>query len=202
VSLSAFLDWLGALPLWALYSSIGVVTAIENVIPPFPADAVVAFASALTARGHGGVTAAALSACVGSLAGAMFTYGLGRKYGADRMERRLMGASAERADRKFHAIYGRYGLYALFLGRFLPGVRALVPPFAGALRVPVPVAAALIGTASVVWYGAVCYLGFTIGADWAEITTAVSRHGWIAALVVVVAIALGMVVWRRRRRRP
>ncbi|MEP6691931.1 MAG: hypothetical protein ABJD07_12305 [Gemmatimonadaceae bacterium] len=43
--------------------------------------------------------------------------------------RRLGSASGQR---RLEDLYAKRGFAALFVSRFLPGVRALVPPFAGA----------------------------------------------------------------------
>ena len=81
-------------------------------------------------------------------------------------------------------------------------MRALVPPFAGALRVPPLTAALLIGSASAIWYGAVSYVGFTLGADWPALVRALSRDGGTTAAVAAVLV-LGMItaILLRRRKR-
>ncbi len=202
MGLTPFLDWVGALPLSALYLILAATAAAENVFPPLPADSVVAFGSFLAARGHGSAWVSFLAVWVGNVAGAMVIYALGRRYGADRLERRLLGARAEQLENRLSDYYGRFGLAALFLGRFIPGVRALVPPFAGALRVPAFTAALLIGSASAIWYGTVSYVGFTLGADWPALVRALSRDGGTAAAVAAVLV-LGFVtaILLRRRNR-
>ncbi|HEX8725987.1 MAG TPA: DedA family protein [Gemmatimonadaceae bacterium] len=202
MGLTPFLDWVGALPLVALYLILAAAAATENVFPPVPADSVVAFGSFLAARGHGSPWMAFLAVWVGNVAGAMLIYVLGRRYGAERLERRLLGQRAEQVEARLIDYYGRFGLAALFLGRFIPGVRALVPPFAGALRVPALTAGLLIGSASAIWYGVVSYLGFTLGADWPALVRVLSRDGGTAAAVAaVLGLGLVTVMLIRRRKR-
>lgn len=202
MGLTGFLDWVGALPLVALYLILAAAAATENVFPPVPADSVVAFGSFLAARGHGSPWMALLAVWVGNVAGAMLIYALGRRYGAERLERRLLGQRAEQVEARLIDYYGRFGLAALFLGRFIPGVRALVPPFAGALRVPALTAGLLIGSASAIWYGVVSYLGFTLGADWPALVRVLSRDGGTAAAVAaVLGLGLVTVMLIRRRKR-
>lgn len=202
MGLTPFLDWVGALPLVALYLILAAAAATENVFPPVPADSVVAFGSFLAARGHGSPWMAFLAVWVGNVAGAMLIYALGRRYGAERLERRLLGQRAEQVEARLIDYYGRFGLAALFLGRFIPGVRALVPPFAGALRVPALTAGLLIGSASAIWYGVVSYLGFTLGADWPALVRVLSRDGGTAAAVAaVLGLGLVTVMLIRRRKR-
>jgi membrane protein DedA with SNARE-associated domain len=114
----------------------------------------------------------------------------------------LLGDRAAEAESRLRALYGKYGLTALFLSRFLPGVRAIVPPLAGALRVPAGRAALAMGAASAVWYGGISYVAFRIGADWELLSGTVGRYGRAsgiaAAILVAVAIATWLVVRRRR----
>jgi membrane protein DedA with SNARE-associated domain len=197
----AFLDRLASMPVPALYAALALVAAIENVFPPAPADTVVAFGSFLAARGQGTAIGVVLVTWAGNLSGAMLMYGLGRRYGAERLERRLVGDRAGEAESRLKALYGRYGLAALFLSRFLPAVRALVPPFAGALRIPVLRAAALMGAASAIWYGAVSYLAFRVGANWERVSATVGQYARVVALAAAVIAALGVAAWLVHRRR-
>ena len=192
------LDWLTGLPPVALYLALAVVAGIENVFPPFPADTVVAFGAFLAARGEATLPGVILATWIGNVAGAMLMYALGRRFGARAMERRLGGAGAVRKFERFHA---RYGMASLFLSRFLPGVRAVVPPVAGALRIPALRAGVLMAAASAIWYGTIAAIAFRIGDDWDRLRDAVGSSvrvmGLVATAVVVAAL---LVIWLRRRR--
>lgn len=196
-------DWLLSLPLAALYAALCVVAAVENVFPPIPADTIVALGSFLAARGHGSAFGAFLATWVGNVAGAMGTYAAGRRYGAERLESRLMGERAASAQARVQGLYGRFGIAALFFSRFIPGVRAIVPPFAGALRIPPLRAGLAIGLASGIWYGLVSYLGYTVGADWPRLVALIRHDATLAAAVAAILAALFAAGWwllsRRRR---
>lgn len=198
--MQGFLDWLAALPPVALYLAMALVAAIENIFPPFPADTVVAFGSFLAARGQGTIIGAFLSTWIGNMAGAALMYGAGRRYGAERMEKRLLKDRGAAAESKLRALYHRYGLSALFFSRFIPGVRAIVPPFAGALKLPMTRSLLVMGLASGIWYGLISFLAFRIGADWNALQSAIARYGKISAAVALVVIVLGSIVWFFRRR--
>ena len=183
------------MPVPALYAALAVVAALENVFPPVPADTVVAFGSFLAARGQGTAFGVFATTWAGNVGGAMLIYALGRRYGAEPLERRLLGERAAEAESRLRALYGKYGLTALFLSRFLPGVRAIVPPLAGALRIPALRAALAMGAASAVWYGTISYLAFRIGADWERVSGAVARYGRVAGVTAVVLVVLALGGW-------
>jgi membrane protein DedA with SNARE-associated domain len=197
----SLLAWLSSLPIGTLYVALAAVAAIENVFPPVPADTVVALGSFLAARGRGNVWAAFLTTWLGNITSAMIMYGVGRKYGAQRFERRLLGDKGPHAEHRLERLYGRYGVMALFASRFIPGVRAIVPPFAGALRVPPLRAGLAMAGASAIWYGTVSYLGFTLGGNWRRVLQLITDYGRALAIGAAVLLLIGLVIWRTRSRK-
>lgn len=201
-----FLEWLTGLPAWALYLSVGAVAAIENIFPPIPADTVVAFGSFIAARAHDPVVGVWLATLLGNVGSAMALYFLGRRYGAERLEQRLARKGMHAAELRLRSLYGRYGLLALFISRFLPGVRAVVPPFAGALRVPAGRVLVVMLSASAIWYGVVTYVSYRVGADWEtlsrRLSTAQRDLGIVALALAVIGVVIWLVVRRRRRVSP
>jgi len=191
-------DWLTALPPAVLYLVLAVVAAVENVFPPVPADTVVAFGAFLAARGHATLAGAFLATLGGNVAGAMGMYAAGRRFGAERLEQRLTKGGAAKRLQDF---YGRYGVAALFISRFLPGVRALVPPFAGALRLRPWRVLVILGSASAIWYGAITVIAYRVGADWPTIEAKmrVWQHGLVVGAAVVAIVAVGAWLVLRRR---
>jgi len=198
---NSFFAWLNTVPIGTLYVALAIVAAIENVFPPIPADTVVALGSFLAARGRGSVIAVFLATWAGNVSSAMLMFWLGARYGSASLQRRLLGNKAPGAEQRLSRLYGRYGVMALFASRFIPGGRALVPPFAGALRVPPLQAGLAIGGASAIWYGTVSYLGFTVGGNLPRVAQVISEYGRILAAVAATLLVLGAVIWWTRSRR-
>jgi membrane protein DedA with SNARE-associated domain len=195
------LDWLTGIPPLALYLLMSAVAAVENVFPPIPADTVVALGSWLAARQGGSVIAVFLGTWLGNVAGAAGMYALGRRHGADWIRRRMPRLADAENERRLHDLYGKYGIAALMVSRFIPGVRAIVPPFAGALRIPAVPTILAIAVASGVWYGGVSYLAYRAGADWESLTQRIAQSGRIAAVVAAaIVLVFGAVFWIRHRR--
>lgn len=130
-------------------------------------------------------------------------YVVARRYGrrlfATRTGRRLL---APRSLAIIEREYLRFGVAGIFVSRFLPGIRAVVPPFAGLvglspLRTFVPMA-----LASAIWYGGLIILATLIGTNWQrinQIILGVNRTLGIAALVLV-GVAVMWYLKRRSRR--
>jgi membrane protein DedA with SNARE-associated domain len=197
-----FLERLATLPAGTLYTVLVVTAAIENLIPPFPSDVVVAFGSFVVAQGNKGTMwGVFLATWAGNVSGAMIVYALGRRYGAERLEKRLAGKHAESADARIRRLFERYGMPAVFVSRFVPGVRAIVPAFAGALRLSVVWTMAMVATASAIWYGLITMVAFRVGSDWEQLKATIARYGTTAAIIGAILLALGVVAWLIVRKR-
>lgn len=198
----AILNWLGELPIGTLYIAIGVISAIENIFPPFPADIVVAFGSFLAARGQASPYSTFLVAWLGNLAGASLMYYVGRRYGSTAFMSKLERWAGKGAEQRLMTLYGRYGLPALFVSRFLPGVRAVVPPFAGAMKLPVLPVSLAIGAASAVWFTFITFLAYRAGSEWEVLYATIVRSGKIVAIVATGVVLLGVLIYFVRRKKP
>jgi membrane protein DedA with SNARE-associated domain len=194
------LEWMLALPSAAVYLVLALAAALENVVPPIPADVVVLFGGFLTARGGGSVWVAFFATWGGNVAGAMLVYALGRGYGAGFFATRLGSILLQpRQLAQLDAFYQRHGVVVIFVSRFLPVFRSLVPAFAGMSRVSVVRTAVPVAVASGLWYGMLVYLGASAGRNWEEIRGMVESAGrWL--LLPVVVLALGFAWWWRRSR--
>ena len=196
--MDAFLARLAELPPALLYLALALSAAIENFFPPFPADTVVAFGSFYAARVEGSPVLSFLATWTGNVAGAMGVYALGRRYGAAWLHRKF---GDSKGQGRIEEQYRRRGVPALFLSRFLPGVRALVPPVAGALEVPPAQAAFAIAIASAIWYGAITILAYEVGESWEELAATIARMGrWMALGAATVVVLVAIVWWIRRKR--
>lgn len=198
----ALFDWLVALPQGALLGAMALLALLENVFPPIPADVLVAFGGFLAARAGEPPWPAFLAVWIGNVGGAVMMYSLGRRFGSAWVERKFRLRGAGSGNEKFRELHERYGTPAIFISRFLPGVRSIVPPLAGALGIP-PVRMLLaVALASGLWYGLVTWLAFSAGSNWEVLADRLSLLGrWSGGIAGAMALAvLGTWWWRRRRR--
>jgi len=195
------LEWLGTLPLGALLTVAGSLAAFENVFPPFPSDIIVAFTVFLVAREGGPFWLAALSVWIGSTFGAMLMYYVGKRYGSLVLLQRLEHFAGKQAGDRLQAMYARSGVVALFISRFIPGVRAVVPPFAGAMKIPAWEVFISMALAGGLWYGFVAYLAYQAGENWQVLARNVSGTAKILGLVALGIVIIVGIVWFIRRRR-
>jgi membrane protein DedA with SNARE-associated domain len=128
-------------------------------------------------------------------------YYVGRRYGSSAFMSRLERWAGKGAEQRLMALYGRYGLPALFISRFLPAVRAVVPPFAGAMKLPpIPVAIA-ISAASGIWFAFITFIAYRAGSNWEELYATIVHSGTLIALGATgIALIAAIIVFLRRKK--
>ncbi len=198
--LQTLMGWLGNLPLGTLYVAIAALSAFENFFPPFPSDGVIAFGSFLASRAHGSPFTVLFLGWFGNVAGATVTYILGRRFGAKAFLRRIEKYAGPTAEDRIRKLYKKYGFAGLFVSRFLPGVRAIVPPFAGAMKLPAFRVIFSIASASAVWFGLITFLAFRAGDNWDLLQHYLVRSGKVAGGIAIGIVLLAIAIWLWKRR--
>ena len=125
---------------------------------------------------------------------------LGRSFFTGRLGRRLLDP---RRLARLEELYARHGTWGIFVSRFVPGVRAVVPPFAGVARLGVARFLGAMIVASGIWYGTLTYLAATAVRQIEQIAAllkGLNRFALGAALAIAV-VAAAWYVWRRRSTR-
>jgi membrane protein DedA with SNARE-associated domain len=203
--MAELLAWLASLPAPLLYAAIALAAFAENVFPPLPADTVIALGAFVAARGSGTELGVWGATMLGNIGGAMSMYAVGHRYGLPWLQRRFPAVFPPGAAERFSERFASQGVLAVVVSRFLPGVRAVVPPVAGALRIGAWRALLAMSLASGVWYGVVCVLAFRAGSNADALLARVAEQQRMLGLVAtaVVVAAIGILLWRRRAtRRP
>ncbi|MEV0391659.1 DedA family protein [Polymorphospora rubra] len=181
---------------------VGLLVALENLIPPIPSEIVLAMAGYLAGEGRVDVVLVTIAATAGSVLGALLLYWLGAAVGEDRLKRWLDRVplvdldDLEKADRWFE----RYGRWAVLFGRMVPVVRSLVSIPAGADRMPLVQFTALTTLGSGVWNSIFVGLGFALGSRWQEIDRYYNYFDYAIIGLFVLLIAWWVVKKVRKRR--
>ncbi|MGZ5401138.1 MAG: DedA family protein [Nocardioides sp.] len=196
---SGVLDWLVMLMRTIGAPGVGVATALETVFPPIPSEVVLPLAGFTASQGHYGVVAAVVWATIGSVAGALLLYCVGRAWGLERVlatADRIPLVGADDVQRSIDW-FGRNGRSAVLLGRLVPGVRSLVSIPAGIDRMPLPQFLAFTTLGSLVWNAALIASGYLLGSQWNRVERYV---GYMSHLVYLLLVAAFVVFVARRFR--
>ncbi|MFF9392105.1 DedA family protein [Streptomyces griseoluteus] len=192
-------EWLDSVPAVAVYALVSLVIGLESLGIPLPGE-IVLVSAALMSSQHTGIDPFVLGACAtaGAVIGDSIGYAIGRKGGRPllawlgrKFPRHFGEAHVATAERSFE----KWGMWAVFVGRFIALLRIFAGPLAGVLRMPYWkfLIANVLG--GVVWAGgttAVVYYVGTVAEDWLK------RFSWVA-LVAAIVVGLGSFVVMKRR---
>lgn len=194
-SLTHFVSHYG---LWVVF---GVVFLEVAGLPFIPGETALITAGALASQGHGDIVAIIGVAIGAAVLGAVFGYAVGRRWGRELLSRwawfeRVSKKGVERSQEFFH----RHGSKAVFLGRFVPVVRATLGWMAGVGEMRFTRFLLWNVTGAVAWGLLIGLLSYYLGE---AVVKAIERDlgigiGAIAAIVLALA---GIHVLRKRAER-
>ena len=176
---------------------------LENAGVPVPGETVLLFAGFLAFHGQLRLNRAILTAIAGATIGDSLGYAVGH-FGGTALVRRLRGRflmPARHYDRA-QALVLKRGHWAVFVARFITGLRVLAGPFAGAFLMPYPRFLLFNFSGAVVWAITIGCAGFLFGSNWGRLVRLVKAADLvILALVVVGAVVAGFIYARRQKKR-
>lgn len=189
------------LPILIIYLIIGTGAAVENFVPPIPADTFVLLGAFLAAGGHGNLWAVFFITWLSNIASAGLVYFLANRYGQKFFDKKIGRLLINKRQMKqIGKFYDKWGIPAIFMSRFLPTFRAMVPVFAGVTHVPFFKVFAPVALASAAWYGFVVYVGSIAGRNWDVVMRFFNRFSTVL-LIVACVLLFGFAVWWIRSRK-
>jgi membrane protein DedA with SNARE-associated domain len=171
---------------------------LENAGLPVPGETVLLFSGFLAYHGHLSLGRAIGTAIVGATLGDSLGYLIGR-WGGKALLKRYRGRfllSARRFDRA-EAIFLRFGHWAVFVARFITGLRVIAGPLAGAFLMPYPRFLLFNFSGAVVWAFTVGWVGHLFGSNWQRLVGLFKQVDIAILLAVVFAALIVWVVYRR-----
>jgi membrane protein DedA with SNARE-associated domain len=180
---------------------VGVLIALETILPPIPSELVLPLAGFLAREGAMNVVLAWLGATVGGVAGALVLYWLGAWLGYERLHR-LAGrrwffvASQKDVDRGC-ALFEKHGSWVVAGARCVPVLRSVVSLPAGMTRMPLPKFLTLTTAGTAVWNAAFIAAGWFLAEKWQRVDAYMGPVGLV--VVALIVAGLGILAWRRHR---
>jgi membrane protein DedA with SNARE-associated domain len=199
--LDAVLSFFVGLPPLLIYFVLGTGSALENIVPPIPADTFVLWGGFLSALGRLDAPLVFLVTWSTNVMSALAVYWISLAHGPSFFQhgwgRLLLNHHQMERMRLFHE---KWGVVAIFLTRFLPGLRAMAPAVAGVSRLAWWRVAPPVAVASAIWYGALVWLGSTAGSHLDEIKEWVDQANLVLLVIAAVVFCCAGLWWWRSRR--
>lgn len=181
--------------------AIFALMAISSACIPLPSEVVLLFAGFAVAQPeHSGahhhltMIGVIVAALLGTLAGSLVAYGVGRAGRLELLERHgrwlhIGPVQIERADRWFR----RYGESVVLFGRMIPLLRAFVSLPAGVARMPVVRFTVLTLLGSIPWVLALAFAGEAVGENWKSVRKGFEYVDYVVLGLIVLAL-LGLLI--------
>jgi undecaprenyl-diphosphatase len=164
-----------------------------------PGDVILAMAGVYVTRGDLSFPVVVGLAVLGTTAGEVIGYWLGRRFGRSIIDRLPFADRLRpKVDRAAEALRRNSGK-AIVLGRFATGAGGTLPFAAGTAEIPFFRFLLFAIPTILVWATALVLLGTIVGDHVETLDRIVSTFGW-AVLAAIVLVIAGRLVWRRVRK--
>ncbi|OBG92654.1 hypothetical protein A5697_07040 [Mycobacterium sp. E3251] len=183
---------LHAIPPLAVYLVVGGVVGLESLGIPLPGEIILVSAALMSSHDDLPVNpvGVGIAAVIGAVVGDSIGYTIGRRFGMplfDRLGRRFPKHFGPGHVALAEKLFSRWGVRAVFFGRFIALLRIFAGPLAGALKMHYPRFLAANVSGAICWAGgttALVYYAGMAAERWLE------RFSWIA---LVIAIVFGLI---------
>jgi len=188
------------------YVGLALLAFIENLFPPIPSELIMPLGGFLVSEGKLSLPGVILAGTLGSVAGSLIFYFLGRQFPRDRLQqwvgRRGQWLLLTVDDlEEAYGWFDRHGRAAVFFGRLVPGVRSLIslPAGSSAMRLGPFLIYTALGAA--LWSAILAYGGLLLGEQYERISRVLRQADTIIVALLLLAVAQWVVrrLWIRRR---
>ncbi|UUN25574.1 DedA family protein [Streptomyces sp. FIT100] len=195
-------EWLETVPAVSIYLLVGVVIGLESLGIPLPGE-IVLVSSALLASQHGDIDPWVLGICAtaGAIIGDSIGYAIGRKGGrplltwcGGKFPKHFSEANIAMAERSFE----KWGMWAVFFGRFVALLRIFAGPLAGVLRMPYWKFLIANVFGGILWAGGTTAVVYSLGVvaeAWLK------RFSWLGLVIAVLIGITSMLVIKNRAKK-
>ena len=194
---------LKSIPPLAVYLLVGGVVGFESLGIPLPGEIVLVSAALMSSHHDLAVNPVGVgsAAVIGAVIGDSIGYSIGRRFGMplfDRLGRRFPKHFGPGHVALAERLFTRWGVRAVFFGRFIALLRIFAGPLAGALKMPYPRFLAANVSGAICWAGGTTALVYFAGKA-AEVWLA--RFSWIALVIAVICGVAAAILLRERTSR-
>ncbi len=188
------IEWVNSVILAIGYPGIMLFMFLESTMVPIPSEIIMPFAGYLVAQGKLSFWLIAVLSGVASLLGSWLSYAIGYYGGIPVIKKWGKYALLDESRLKWTEKWFRhYGVWTIFVSRFIPVVRHLISLPAGIGKMKLWKFSILTFLGALIWNTFLLYLGFVLGANYLIIHKYSQMLDWV--VLALIAIAVVYYVW-------
>jgi membrane-associated protein len=198
--MSRFFDFLLGLHGAVVYVVVGLLVFAEDALFVgfvIPGETAAILGGVAASRHHVSLPLICAVVVLAAIVGDTVGYEIGARYGVRLLSLRVLRHRRAAIDRAREMLARRGGI-AVFVGRFVAFLRAVMPFLAGSAHMPYLRFLAYNAAGGLVWGVGSVLLGYLAGDSYAAIE---KTFGRATAIVAAAIVLIGLVVWRIRRHR-
>jgi membrane protein DedA with SNARE-associated domain len=182
---------------------VGGVVGVESLGVPLPGEIMLVSAALMSSHHDLAVNpvGVGVAAIIGAVVGDSIGYSIGRRFGLplfDRLGQRFPKHFGPGHVMLAEKLFNRWGIRAVFFGRFIALLRIFAGPLAGALKMQYQRFLAANVSGAICWAGgttALVYFAGMAAERWLQ------RFSWIALVIAVIAGGIATILLRERTSR-
>ena len=183
------------------YPGIALLMLLENIVPPLPSELIMPMAGFVAAGGKLSLAGVILAGTLGSVAGALPWYYLGKWLGPDHVRQwagrhgRWLTLTAAQVD-QVQAWFAKHCGNAVFFGRLVPDVRTLISVPAGLFRMSLPRFLLFTALGSGVWSSALAVAGHSLRDGYEQVAHVLNPATNVIVGAIVLVYLYRVIRWR------
>ncbi|KPJ74243.1 hypothetical protein AMJ52_01335 [candidate division TA06 bacterium DG_78] len=198
-------EWLSSREPLLVYTFLLFNALFESLFPPYPSDAFVLVFAFIAGQGHYSPYVVFTCTVVGSIAGIMIIYTIGKNRGNELVQffsKSFLGKFfplrlIERAKQKFT----KRGDFIIILNRFLPGMRAPICFAAGLVKIKSKTVFLYSFISVIIWNLFLVIVGFSVGASWQEASHFLREYNVIVLCILIAMLVIFTLLYFTKRKR-
>lgn len=186
------------------YAGIVLLMFVENIFPPIPSEVIMPLAGFMVTKGQLGLGAIIVAGTFGSMIGALALYYFGRAVGERRLKQladkhgRWLTVSCEDVDRANHW-FQKYGGWAVFAGRMVPGIRSLISIPAGLYHMKLAPFLLFSSMGAALWTTLLATTGYLLGANFSKVEQYLDPFSYLVFGSLIVFYIVRVIKQRKQR---
>jgi membrane protein DedA with SNARE-associated domain len=176
-----------------------LLIAAESSGIPLPGETALVAAAIFASQGHYSIVTVIVVAALAAIVGDNVGYWIGRKLGRGFLQRyAIVKRFSDRVLPRAERFFDKHGGKAVFLARFIAGLRVAGAWIAGFSKMTWWRFFAWNAAGGIVWATAVALVAYYFGRAAADTISRYGLLGAAVAAVIVVAVAAGLHFWNKR----